>query len=80
MVLSFQSEPPALPYLWKKQKETIIGYDAGDSLGWAVALSADARTLVVGAPGVYQDDKKGGMWKSIIDMMLWSWAGPFMEW
>ena len=60
MVLSFQSEPPALPYLWKKQKETIIGDDAGDSLGWAVALSADARTLVVGAPGVYQDDKKRG--------------------
>jgi hypothetical protein len=60
MVLSFQSESPALPYLWKKQKETLIGDDAGDSLGWAVALSADARTLVVGAPGVYQDDKKRG--------------------
>ncbi len=55
MVLSFQSEPPALPYLWKKQNETVIGDNAGDTLGWAVDLLADASTLVVGAPGVYQD-------------------------
>jgi hypothetical protein len=29
-------------------------------LGWAVALSADARTLVIGAPSVYANDIKRG--------------------
>ena len=76
MVLSFQSEPPALPYLWKKQNETVIGDNAGDTLGWAVALSADASTLVVGAPGVYQDDEIRGYVKVYYrdDVMKLGWT------
>jgi hypothetical protein len=59
--VSLQSAPPPCsPCLWKKQEEVIIGTAAGDSLGWAVALSADEMTLVVGAPGTNNDDKKRG--------------------
>ena len=58
-MLSLQSAPPPWGVLWKEQ-DAIIGTAAGDSLGWAVALSADEMTLVVGAPGITHDDKKRG--------------------
>ena len=45
--------------IWKQQGQAVIGDDAGDLLGWSVALSADAMTLVVGAPGSECTGKKG---------------------
>jgi hypothetical protein len=47
----FQSEPPAATSSWKQQGPAIVGDAADDNLGLSVALSAYARTLVVGAPG-----------------------------
>jgi len=56
----FQSEPPAVSSSWKQQGPAIVGNADYDELGRAVALSADARTLVVGAPGDdYNTDRKG---------------------
>jgi hypothetical protein len=56
-IFVFQSEPPTVPSIWKQQGPAIVGDNAGDYLGWAVDLSADSKTLVVGAPGF---DKKNG--------------------
>jgi len=43
--------------LWEQQGSAIVGDAAGDSLGTSVALSADAKTLVIGAP--YSNDYTG---------------------
>jgi hypothetical protein len=68
---AFQSEPPVpttviptkapeafLPSAWKQQGLAIVGDAAGDFMA-AVALSADARTLVVGASGWNIVDREG---------------------
>ena len=57
--LVVQSEPPTVPSIWKQQGQVIAGDDAGDIMGWSVALSADAKTLVVGAPGLKNARKEG---------------------
>lgn len=45
---------------WKQQGPSIVGNAAYDELGRSVALSADARTLVVGATGHHDNtDRKG---------------------
>jgi hypothetical protein len=55
----FQSEPPAVSS-WKQQGQAIVGDAVDDAFGTSVALSADARTLVVGAPGAVDNiDRKG---------------------
>ena len=48
---AFQSAPPVATSLWEQQGSAIVGDAAEDYLGTSVALSADAKTLVVGAPG-----------------------------
>jgi len=53
-------KPPVAFSIWEQQGRDITGRDADDLLGWTVALSADARTLVAGAPGLYKNDKKKG--------------------
>jgi len=60
LIFDFQSEPPDVSSSWKQQGPAIVGYAADDELGWSLALSADARTLVVGAPGAVDIiDRKG---------------------
>jgi len=49
---AFQSAPPAATLIWEQQGSAIVRVAAADYLGMSVALSADAMTLVVGAPGV----------------------------
>jgi hypothetical protein len=46
--------------LWELEGQAIIGTEAGDVLGWAVALSGDARTVVAGAPGAFENANKTG--------------------
>jgi hypothetical protein len=60
LAFDFQSEPPTVSSNWKQQGQAIVGNAADDELGRSVALSANARTLVVGAPGDYDiTDRKG---------------------
>ncbi len=54
---AFQSAPTVATSIWEQQGSAIVGDAAGDSLGNSVALSADAKTLVAGAP--YSDDREG---------------------
>jgi len=74
LAFDFQSEPPTSTSSWKQQDPATVGDSADDELGRSVALSANARTLVVGAPGddfgntnrkgydeVFRTDKDG--WK-----------------
>ena len=42
------SYPPA-PWIWEQQGKSIVGDAEDDQFGWSVAMSADAKTLVVGA-------------------------------
>jgi hypothetical protein len=47
---AFQSGPTAAPLIWKRQGSALVG-DAEESyLGYSVALSKDASTVVMGAP------------------------------
>jgi len=57
---SFQSVPPVATSLWEQQGSVIVGDAAEDYLGASVALSADAKTLVVGAPGWYGNTDREG--------------------
>ena len=41
---------PASAWIWRQQGPAIVG-DAADDIFASVALSADAKTLAVGAPG-----------------------------
>jgi hypothetical protein len=50
---AFQSAPPVATSIWEQQGSAIVGDAASDHLGTSVTLSADAKTLVVGAPGEY---------------------------
>ena len=50
---AFQSTPPVTTSIWEQQGSAIVGDAASDHLGTSVALSADAKTLVIGAPGYY---------------------------
>jgi len=60
LIFHFQSEPPVVSSSWKQQGPAIVGDASDDELGSPVALSADARTLVVGAPvDMYNTDRKG---------------------
>jgi hypothetical protein len=71
-MFAFQSEPGPVPLSWKQQGLAINGDIDDDYFGTSVALSADAKTLVVGAPGffdnaelvgyvrVYYTDEDGG--------------------
>jgi len=54
---AFQSAPPVATSLWEKQGSAIVGDAEYDELGTSVALSADAKTLVAGAP--YSNDDTG---------------------
>lgn len=45
---------------WEKQGGEITGISAGDELGNSVALSADSKILVVGAPGYESNDDRTG--------------------
>jgi hypothetical protein len=42
--------PPA-PWIWEQQGKSIVGDAEDDQFGWSVAMSADAKTLAVGARG-----------------------------
>ena len=57
---AFQSAPPVTTSIWKRQGSAIVGDAAEDYLGTSVALSADAKTLVVGAPGWYGNTDREG--------------------
>jgi hypothetical protein len=52
--------PTKAPLVWKRQGPAIFGDAFNDELGASVAVSADARTIVIGAPGYYADDSKKG--------------------
>ncbi len=54
---AFQSAPTVTTSIWEQQGSAIVGDAAEDNLGYSVALSADAKTLVAGAP--YSDDREG---------------------
>jgi len=53
---AFQSVPPVAMSIWKQQGLAIVGDAEYDYLGTSVALSVDAKTLIVGAPGDNYDD------------------------
>ena len=53
---AFQSAPTVATSIWEQQGSAIVGDAAEDYLGTSVALSADAKTLVIGAPGL---DREG---------------------
>ena len=57
---AFQSSPPVTTSIWKRQGSAIVGDAASDHLGTSVALSADAKTLVVGAPGAFGNTDREG--------------------
>ncbi len=60
LIFDFQSQSSVATSSWKQQAPAIVGNAADDGLGRSVALSADTRTLVVGAPGDYDNtDRKG---------------------
>jgi hypothetical protein len=60
LAFDFQSKPPVATSSWKQHGPAIVGDAADDEFGRSVSLSADARTLVVGAPGgIYNTDGKG---------------------
>ena len=42
---------PSAPWIWNQQGQPIVGDAEDDEFGWSVAMSADAKTLVIGAPG-----------------------------
>ncbi len=46
--------------IWEQQGSAIVGDAANDYLGNSVALSADANTLVAGAPGRYDNNDREG--------------------
>jgi hypothetical protein len=72
----FQSEPPDVSSSWKQQGPAIVGDASDDELGQSVALSADARTLVVGAPGdKYNTDRKGYVKVYRAGEDGWKWNG-----
>jgi hypothetical protein len=57
---AFQSAPPVTTLLWEQQGSAIVGDAAKDRLGFLVALSTDAKTLVVVAPGLYENTDTEG--------------------
>jgi hypothetical protein len=57
--LPFQSAPPVGTSSWRQLGLTIVKDAAFGGLGYSVALSADARTLLIGAPGYADPDRKG---------------------
>ena len=52
---AFQSAPTVATSMWEQQDSAIVGDADNDPLGLSVALSADANTLVAGAPGPYDN-------------------------
>jgi hypothetical protein len=46
---TFQSGPTVSPLIWKQQGLALVGDAEGSVLGYSVALSNDARTVVMGA-------------------------------
>jgi 6-phosphogluconolactonase (cycloisomerase 2 family) len=54
---TFQSAPTVATSIWEQQGSAIFGDAADDYLGFSVALSADAKTLVAGAR--YSDNDTG---------------------
>ena len=46
--------------IWTQQGQAIVGDASADLLGTAVAISADDRTIVIGAAGYYLNDSKMG--------------------
>jgi hypothetical protein len=58
---AFQSAPLVASSIWEQQGSAIIGDADYDYLGSSsVTLSADAKTLLVGAPDSYANTKRGG--------------------
>jgi hypothetical protein len=45
---------------WRQQGPAIVGDATEDELGNSVAVSADVKTIVIGAPGLNADDSKRG--------------------
>jgi hypothetical protein len=56
---AFQSATPVTTSIWEQQGSAIVGDAAKDRLA-SVALSADAKTLVAGAPGPTDYDNTDG--------------------
>ena len=52
--------PTKAPLVWKRQGPAIVGDAADDYFGSSVAVSADARTIAIGAAPWYADDSKKG--------------------
>ena len=86
----FQSKPPDVSSSWKQQGPAIVGDASDDTFGRSVSLSADARTLVVGAPGdidntnrkgyvkVYRAEEDG--WKRIGQTIYGDVTGDLFGW
>ncbi len=55
-----QSAPTVATSILEQQGSTIVGDAAEDFLGYSLALSADANTLVAGAPGLYDNTDREG--------------------
>ena len=52
---AFQCAPPVATSIWEQQGSAIVGDAEYDYLGTSLALSADAKTLVAGAPNSNND-------------------------
>lgn len=59
LVYALQVQPPLTSLPWELQDQA-IGAEAGDVLGWGVALSGDGKTAVAGAPGAFENANKSG--------------------
>jgi hypothetical protein len=55
-----QTESPFAALGWKKDGQTLRGDTASNKFGTSVCISADAKTLVVGAPGYLGNGDKSG--------------------
>jgi hypothetical protein len=71
---SFKSESDDVPSIWNNLGLVIVGDVSEDGLGTSVALSADAKTIVAGAPYsnnntgyviVYTTGDDGGSWTQL---------------
>jgi hypothetical protein len=75
---------------WGAQGPAIVGDTPDDAMGTSVALSADAITLVVGAPGnwyekkgyarVFRSDDDGGNWMQLGQTMHGNATGDLFGW
>ncbi len=78
-LFALQSEPSVAPLIWNPLGQTLAGDTAGNYMGHSVSLSADAKTLVIGIPGVVgsnsdrvgyvkvfsREDRNGSIWEPL---------------